>query len=622
MAVNINIIFFNIVAVSDFNMGAMENTSLNIFNTALVLAQQETATDTDFIRVESVIAHEYFHNWTGNRVTCRDWFQLSLKEGLTVFRDQEFSADLNSRAVQRIDDVTHLRRHQFPEDASPLAHPIRPESYIEINNFYTMTVYEKGAEVIRMFHTLLGAEIYRKATDLYFDRYDGKAVTIDDWAQCMMDASDIDLEQFKLWYSQAGTPEVKASSKYDAKTKIFTLTLEQSIPDTAGQTDKKPMHTPVAVGLIDDKGTDLIGTKVLNLKKSKQEFKFENIDSKPVPSILRNFSAPIKLKTDLSDEDLAFLMVHDTDGFNQWEAGQKYALRTINKMLTGDDLPEAFIETFGNVLARAHDKDADRALIARALSLPSISEIAQAQDVVDPTAINKVRNKIKKKIKSAHKVEMKKIYELCAGCESFSVTPAAMGRRALRNILLDYLTTTDGTGCAKLATAHYETANNMTDLTAALSSLLTNKNADRAGILSDFYDRFNGYQLVMDKWFGLQASAHHDSIFEELEKLKAHPDFSMTNPNRVRSLYSAFAMNNPVAFHDASGRGYDFLKKGIIELNEINPQIAARMVTPFREWKRYTPDRQKKMKAALKEIAALPDISPNVFELVNKSLDD
>jgi aminopeptidase N len=611
---------FNIVAVSDFNMGAMENTSLNIFNTALVLAQQETATDTDFIRVEGVIAHEYFHNWTGNRVTCRDWFQLSLKEGLTVFRDQEFSADLNSRAVQRIDDVTHLRAHQFPEDSSPLAHPVRPESYIEINNFYTMTIYEKGAEVIRMFHTLLGPDLYRRATDLYFERYDGKAVTIDDWAQCMADVSDMDLEQFKLWYSQAGTPRVKATSNYNEKDKTFTLTLEQEIPDTPGQKGKKPMHIPVAVGLLNENGDDLIGTKVLELKKKKQDFTIENIGSKPVPSILRNFSAPVKLTTNLSDNDLAFLMVHDTDGFNQWEAGQIYAMRTINKMLAGEDLPESFINTFGQILDRAKDEKADRALMARALSLPGISEISQAQEVVDPAAIDKVRSKIKKAIKSAHKTEMKKIYELCAGDESFSITPTAMGRRALRNILLDYLTTTNGTGCAKLATAHYETANNMTDLMAALSCLMPNKNAERDTILKDFYDRFNTYPLVMDKWFGIQASANREDIFDQLEWLKAHPDFSMKNPNRVRSLYGAFAMNNPVNFHDAKGQGYDFLKNGIIELNEINPQIAARMVTPFREWKRYTEDRQKKMKVALQEILNIPDVSANVYELVNKSL--
>ena len=613
---------FNIVAVSDFNMGAMENTALNIFNTALVLAHQDTATDTDFFRVEGVIAHEYFHNWTGNRVTCRDWFQLSLKEGLTVFRDQSFSADMHSHAVQRIDDVTHLRRSQFPEDASPLAHPVRPESFIEIDNFYTMTIYEKGAEVIRMFNTLLGPELYRKATDLYFERHDGQAVTIDDWALCMADASGMDFDQFKLWYSQAGTPQINAKTYYDAKSKKFTLTLEQNVPDTAGQKDKKPMHIPVAVGLVGPNGDDLMPTKVLDLKKKKQEFTFDNIGSKPVPSILRNFSAPVKLTTDLTEEDLAFLMVHDSDGFNRWEAGQTYAHRTINKMLKDGttDVPADYIASFGALVERALDSEADRALMARALSLPSISEIAQQQDVVDPTAISKVRKAIQATIKREHKKNLQKVYELCAGCESFSVTAPAMGRRALRNTMLGYLTATKGTGCAKLAAMHYETSNNMTDRMAALGALVDNKNAERDQILGDFYDQYKDYLLVIDKWFGIQASADHADIFEQLDMLKNHDDFKMTNPNRVRSLYGSFAMNNPVAFHDASGKGYEFLKDGIIELNAINPQIAARMVTPLREWRRYTPDRQEKMKAALQEIANLPTLSSNVFEMVNKSL--
>ncbi len=615
---------FNIVAVSDFNMGAMENTSLNIFNTALVLAAQETATDTDFYRVEGVIAHEYFHNWTGNRVTCRDWFQLSLKEGLTVFRDQEFSSDMNSRSVQRIDDVTHLRRSQFPEDASPLAHPVRPESYIEINNFYTMTIYEKGAEIIRMFNTLLGPELYRRATDLYFERFDGKAVTIDDWAQCMADTSDMDLEQFKLWYSQAGTPQVKASGKYDAEAKTYTLTLQQNIPDTAGQKDKKPMHIPVAVGLVGENGDDLIGTQILELKKKKQEFKFDNIGSKPVPSILRNFSAPVKLSTDLSDDDLRFLMVHDSDGFNRWEAGQNFYLNTLNAMIDAGstEAPEVFLETIGALIEQVQDGTQDRALLSRALSLPAIALIAQTRDVVDPDAINKAREALKKAVKAKYKKELVKAYELCAGCENFGVTPASMGRRALRSTLLSYLTATNGTGCAAQAKNHYDTANNMTDRMTGLSNLIDNKNSERDEALQDFYDQFKDYPLVMDKWFGIQASSNRSDIFEQLEMLKSHEDFSMTNPNRVRSLYGAFAMNNPLAFHDKSGKGYNFLKEGIIELNTLNPQIAARMVTPLREWRRYTPDRQEKMKAALQEIANLENLSPNVFELVSKSLQE
>lgn len=613
---------FNIVAVSDFNMGAMENTALNIFNTALVLAHQNTATDHDFIRVESVIAHEYFHNWTGNRVTCRDWFQLSLKEGLTVFRDQEFSADMHSAAVQRIDDVSHLRRGQFTEDASPLAHPVRPDSYIEINNFYTMTIYEKGAEVIRMFRTLMGNETYRKATDLYFERHDGQAVTINDWAAAMADASGLDLEQFKLWYDQAGTPTVTAKTKYDEKKKQFKITLSQELKPTPGQDTKKPMHIPVAVGLVGSNGDDLIGTEILHLKEKEQVFTFDDIGSKPVPSILRGFSAPVSLETDLTDEDMAFLMVHDSDGFNKWEAGQKYALRTLQTMMDNDDKEpsEAYLQSFDALLDSALEDGADRALMARALTLPGFQAIAAKQKVVDPDVIDKAHSNLKKAIKRNFKDKLKKIYELCAGCERFGVTSASMGRRALRNVMLSYLTTTDGTGCATLATKHYETSNNMTDRMAALNCLITNKNADREAILEQFYNEFKDHLLVIDKWFGLQASAKRNDVFEVLEYLKSHDDFSMTNPNRVRSLFGAFAMNNPVMFHEKSGKGYEFLKEAIIELNTLNPQIAARMVTPFREWPRYTEDRQVKMKAALREILAIENISPNVFEIASKSL--
>ena len=614
---------FNIVAVSDFNMGAMENTSLNIFNTALVLAAQETATDTDYIRVEGVIAHEYFHNWTGNRVTCRDWFQLSLKEGLTVFRDQEFSADLNSRAVQRIDDVSHLRRSQFPEDASPLAHPVRPESYMEINNFYTMTIYEKGAEVIRMFHTLLGKDKYRQATDLYFDRYDGKAVTCDDWAACMEEVYGDDLSQFKLWYSQAGTPEITANGVYDTDAKSYTLTLSQSVPETPGQPDKKPMHIPVAVGLIGENGDDLIGTQVFELKEQSQSFTFHDLGSKPVPSILRNFSAPVKLTSDLTNEELRFLMVHDTDGFNRWEAGQNFYMNVLNDMIDSGstEVPDEFLDVIGSLLKQAEDPKQDRALLARALSLPDVVMIAQAQETVDPDAISVVRNALKKAVKSAHKDQLVKVYELCAGCEQFGITPASMGRRSIRGVLLSYITATNGTGCAARAKNHYDTANNMTDRMTALANLRDNQNPERDDALSDFYERFKDYPLVIDKWFGVQAMAEREDIFEQLETLRNHDDFNMKNPNRVRSLYGAFAMNNPVMFHSKDGRGYEFLKNAIIELNDINPQIAARMVTPFREWKHYTKDRQDMMKAALEEIKALPNVSPNVFELVSKSLE-
>jgi aminopeptidase N len=463
---------FNIVAVSDFNMGAMENKSLNIFNTALVLAHQDTATDGDFIRVESVIAHEYFHNWSGNRVTCRDWFQLSLKEGLTVFRDQEFSSDLNSRPVQRIDDVQHLRRSQFPEDAGPLAHPIRPDNYIEINNFYTMTVYEKGAEVIRMMRTLLGPETYRKATDLYFARHDGDAATCDDFVKCMEDASGKDLSHFKLWYSQAGTPEVSFKGKYDAKARSYTLDFVQHVPPTPGQDKKKPMHIPVLVGLVGSNGDDMdLGggetTKLLNLEKEKQSFTFENISSEPVPSVLRDFSAPVKLTSDVSDKNLAFLMVHDSDGFNRWEAGQNYALRTIGRMLGGGAAPEDFIESYGELI-RA--KDLDPALLARALSLPDISFIGQHNRPTDPPAIYVAREKLYSAILGKYRKELKQIYETNTERGGFSVTPQAMGKRALQNVVLGILATDLDAESIALAKAQYDKAETMTGRVGAVGA--------------------------------------------------------------------------------------------------------------------------------------------------------
>jgi aminopeptidase N len=605
---------FNIVAVSDFNMGAMENTSLNIFNTALVLAHPETATDTDFIRVESVIAHEYFHNWTGNRVTCRDWFQLSLKEGLTVFRDQEFSADMNSRGLQRIDDVQHLRRMQFPEDAGPLAHPIRPDNYIEINNFYTMTVYEKGAEVIRMFHTLLGPKTYRKATDLYFDRFDGQAVTTEDWTKCMEDASGLDLSQFKLWYNQAGTPEIEARGEYNETAKTYTLTLRQIIPDTPGQTNKKPMHIPVSVGLIGPNGDDMIDTQVLHLKESEQSFTFKNIGARPVPSILRNFSAPVKLTTDLSDDDLRFLMVHDTDGFNRWEAGQTYALRAVNRLIDTGELEEGLLESFESLLDLAIQGKEDKALLAKALGLPDVQIVAQTRDVVDPDAIYQAREKIKTEFSARCGGKLMEVYKANLETGAYSITPDAMARRSLRNTVLGYLDD------PALAAEQYKKATNMTDRVAALAVLTDHEGAEKDAAFADFYQKFKDYPLVVDKWFSLQAIGVNDNTISNIRSLAQHKDFTLKNPNRVRSLYGAFAMNNPVGFHKADGSGYTLLKDAVISLNTINPQIAARMLTPLREWRRYTQDRQAKMKSVLQEIANTEKLSPDVFEIVSKSL--
>jgi aminopeptidase N len=612
---------FNIVAVSDFNMGAMENTSLNIFNTALVLAHQETATDSDFMSVEGVIGHEYFHNWTGNRVTCRDWFQLSLKEGFTVFRDQEFSADLNSRAVQRIDDVNGLRRLQFPEDGSPLAHSVQPDQFIEISNFYTKTIYEKGSELIRMQHTLLGAETFRKATDLYFDRYDGHAVTCDDFVQCMADASGRDMSQFFRWYKQAGTPTVQVSSQYDAAQQSYTLTFKQSQPDTPEQSNKQPLHIPVAVGLLDASGKEILPTRVLEVTEREQTFTFADLPGRPVPSILRGFSAPVKLETDLSDDDLRLLQVHDTDGFNKWEAGQTLALRTIQRVM---EKPETDISQFvadvGTLVEQGLAGQGDKALLARALSLPLLGVIAQHQAVVDPAAIDEARTAILKQIKSTHKDALAALYDANRNTGTFSITPEAMGRRALQHAVLDILTVTNGTGCAARSKAHYDAADNMTDRVTALACLSDSSQPQRVEVFEDFYNRFKNYPLVVDKWFSLQAIANREQIFDDLAMLRNHADFNIKNPNRVRSLYSAFAINNPVKFHDPSGKGYAFLRDVIIELNTINPQIAARMVTPLREWKRYTPALQAQMKAALEAILATPNLSGDVFEIVSKSL--
>lgn len=622
---------FNIVAVSDFNMGAMENKSLNIFNTALVLAAQETATDADFMRVESVIAHEYFHNWSGNRVTCRDWFQLSLKEGLTVFRDQEFSADLHSRPVQRIDDVSSLRRLQFAEDAGPLAHPIRPDNYIEINNFYTMTVYEKGAEVIRMFRTILGAETYRKATDLYFSRHDGDAATCDDWIKCMEDASGKDLTQFKLWYSQAGTPRVIFAGHYDTAKKTYTIELSQSIPDTPGQAGKKPMHIPVAIGLIGPNGDDLIGTQILHLTQDKQSFTFDNIAAKPVPSVLRNFSAPVNLSTNLSDDDYIFLTKNEKyDGFNRWEAGQYLHRKALAQLTdafesgnTKPDIDQTYLEGFADIYNDALNSDinsGERALLARAMHLPDVSTIVQSRENADPVAAYNARQYLLAAIKRTHKSLLQKLHNANEQNGAFSVSPDAMARRALRNAALSILTATHGTGCAKLAKAHYFDANNMTDRMAALMAIAPNKNPEREEVLEDFYARYKEYQLVVDKWFSVQATSVRPDIIAHLQKLRQHSDFTIKNPNRARSLFAAFAMNNPASFHAEDGSGYNFLADAIIELNSINPQIAARLLTPMRDWRKYSPDRQEKMKAALERILATPELSPDVFEIASKSL--
>ncbi len=608
---------FNIVAVNDFNFGAMENKSLNIFNARLVLARADTATDGDFLAIEGVVAHEYFHNWTGNRITCRDWFQLSLKEGLTVFRDQSFSADMNAADVGRIDDVDHLRNAQFAEDGGPLAHPVRPDNYIEINNFYTMTVYEKGAEVIRMMHTLLGPENYRKGTDLYFERHDGQAVTCDDFARCMADASGVDLEQFKLWYSQAGTPEITVTDSYDAMKKIYTLTLRQRVPDTPGQTAKKPMHMPILVGLLDNDGQDILPekTRLLELRGPQETFFFENVPEKPVPSILRQFSAPVKLKTPLTDGDLLFLMANDSDGFNRWDAGQTYLQRLI--LARQRTLPEALFGAFGKLIA---DKTADKALIAKALTLPSENYLAQLQDVIDVDGVHAARKLIISSVGKKYRAELQKLYEDNADTGPYSVAPEAVGRRQLKNTALRYLQAADADLGEQLALAQYKSAQNMTDKTAALAILGETKTPAAAAAFADFYKTWKSDPLVIDKWFGLQAIADRADAPEVVTHLLQHPDFTYKNPNRLRALVGNFAAANHKWFHRNDGAGYKILTETVLKLNAINPSTAARLLTPLRQWRKYDAERKLLMENELKRILSEKDISNDVYEIVSKSL--
>jgi len=627
---------FNIVAVSHFNMGAMENKSLNIFNTKYVLAHATTATDTDFAGVEAVIAHEYFHNWTGNRVTCRDWFQLSLKEGLTVFRDQEFSSDMGSRAVKRIEDVRLLRQHQFAEDASPMAHPIRPDSYMEINNFYTVTVYEKGAEVIRMYHTLLGPELYRKGIDLYFERHDGQAVTTDDFLSAMQDASGIDLGQFALWYSQAGTPELTASGVYDEDAQTYELTLRQTIPDTPGQMGKKPMHIPVAVGLLDEKGQDMPltldgentpadqdGTRLLHLKEATETFRFVGVTSKPVPSLLREFSAPVKLTTDLTQQELLFQLASDSDTFNRWEAAQKLSSDVILELMdvfrAGEEmvLDDRFIGGLGKAL---DDENLDNAFKAEILSLPSEAMIGQIRAPIDVEAIHAAREFVRGQLAHSLRTEFMIAYQDCRSDEAYEYNAIAAGKRRLKNLALSYLMELGDPDIEKMCFDQFQSADNMTDEIAALSMLANSDAPYREQAIAAFYDKWQHDALVMDKWFTVQASSKRADTLDQVKALRNHADFDIRTPNRVRSLIAAFCALNLVNFHEADGSGYDFLTDFLQEIDPINSQIAAGLVKPLIRWKAYDADRQKLMRASLERILKFENLSKHVYEIVSKSL--
>ena len=626
---------FNIVAVSDFNMGAMENKSLNVFNARYILADPKTATDGDYAGIETVVSHEYFHNWTGNRVTCRDWFQLSLKEGLTVFRDQEFSSDMRSRPVKRIGDVRGLRAGQFPEDAGPLAHPVRPAAYIQINNFYTATVYSKGAEVIRMMQTLLGRDGFRKGMDLYFERHDGQAVTCDDFATAMQDATGIDLSQFRLWYSQAGTPELNVSTTYDPKAKTYELKIDQMVPDTPGQKNKKPMHMPLSVGLLDSHGRELplvlegekVATaptsRVLELRKASETFKFAGVAESPIPSLNRDFSAPVKLATKFHDADRAKLMARDPNPFARWEAGQQYATRVLLDMIAElqagrEPKPDtALIDAIGATL---RDTRLEKAFIAHAIVLPPESYLSDQLTVVDVDAVAGARDRMRKAIAASLRGDLLAAYHANRSNEAFSPDADSAGRRALKSTALAYLGALEDVEALELLQTQYRTADNMTDLIGAIGPLNDIAGTPRNEALDHFYRRFHDDALVVEKWLSLQATSRLPGTLTMVKTLMAHPAFSMRNPNKVRALIGTFAAANALRFHAGDGSGYEFIAEQTIALDRLNPHGSARLLQPLGRWRRYDVARQTKMKAALQKVLAAPDISTDVFEIASKSL--
>jgi len=605
---------FNIVAVDDFNFGAMENKGLNVFNSRYILADPDTATDLDYDGVAGVVAHEYFHNWSGNRVTCRDWFQLSLKEGFTVFRDQSFSADQGSAAVKRIEDVRALRASQFPEDAGPLAHPIRPESYMEIGNFYTATVYSKGAEVIRMMHTMLGAERFRAGTDLYFARHDGHAATCEDFVRAMEDGGGIDLTAFRRWYEQAGTPRLKASLRMEGDTAV--LSLEQTVPPTPGQTLKAAMPLPLKLALFDRATNDHRGETLHVLQVAHEELRFENWATRPVLSINRDFSAPIIVETDRTEDDLAFLSAHDDDPFARYEAMQQLMLDTLVADISGSPLdPRAVIDAVGATL---DDADLDPAFIGEAVLLPSEAFIGDQMLVVDPDAIATAREKLRVAIGKAHLPRWRALYEANGG-RTFEYSPAGKGARRIRNVALGSIAAADPAEGARLASAQFSAADNMTDRMAALMTLANGDAPERAAALDIFYSRYRGNALVIDKWFSTQALSTRPDTLEAVEQLLRHPDFAYSNPNRFRALVGAFSVNQR-AFHGAHGRGYAFLADQILALDPVNPQTAAKMVPPLGRWRRFDENRASLMRAALERIVAQPGVSKDVYEQASKSL--
>ena len=618
---------FMIVAVDDFNMGAMENKGLNIFNSKLVFASPETATDSDYISIEAVIGHEYFHNWTGNRVTCRDWFQLSLKEGLTVFRDQEFTSDLNSRPVKRIEDVRMLRTHQFTEDASPMAHPIRPASFMEINNFYTMTVYEKGAEVVRLYNTLLGQDGFRKGMDLYFERHDGQAVTTEDFLAAMADANGKDLSQMQVWYDQAGTPELEVTMDYDDAGNRCTLHFTQSCPDTpeAKREDKKPYLIPLKMGLLGTDGKELLA-KTVQITEHKQNMAFEGIAEKPLPSLLRGFSAPIKLKYHYSDDDNIFLMQHDQDDFNRWEASQRLAKTLLLELLEAQAKGEALgvepkvIDAYQQVL---QNDGLDYALRAEALTLPSETDLAEMVEYADPQAIHEVRQFLRKSIAQGLRLPLDSTYQNLqeqGANTDYAIDPVSIGKRRLKNACLAYLGEINDPAIHEQCYQQFSQSQNMTDTLAALGILTNIDCPQREQALNDFEQSWQDNTLVMDKWFAIQATSSLPDTLDRVKDLMKHTLFSIKNPNKVRALIGAFATGNPVNFHKADGSGYQFHADRVLELDQLNPQVASRMVRALMNWRHYEAGRSGLMREQLERIKDVEGLSGDVFEIVMKAL--
>ncbi|WP_251359760.1 aminopeptidase N [Kangiella sp. TOML190] len=626
---------YMVVAVGDFNMGAMENKGLNIFNTKYVLASQVTATDQDFEDVEAVIAHEYFHNWTGNRVTCRDWFQLSLKEGLTVFRDQQFTADQTDPAVKRISDVKIIRSHQFAEDAGPMAHPIRPDSYIEMNNFYTVTVYNKGAEIIRMYHTLLGEEGFSKGMNLYFQRHDGQAVTCEDFVKAMEDANDYPLAQFRRWYAQAGTPYVKVASAYHPEQKTLTLTIKQSCPDTPGQkaSDKKAFHIPIKIGLLDNLGRDMplqlekgsswLDGDILQLTESEQTFVFKNLGEKPVLSLLRNFSAPVRLDYDYSDEDLCFLFAKDSDAFNRWDAGQRLLTNIIwslyedslgGKALT---LPAYLVSAIKDILDNAELNGQFKAL---ALALPDIKTLIETRARLELDHLLRAHQFVKIQIAQQLEMEWLLHYQANHHIGDFKHDQKAVSQRAFANRCLSYLLVLNKAKPYQLALKQLAGANNMTDAIAAFKALMHSDFENKSEVAEQFYQKWKDEDLVIDKWLSVLATAPSDDTIAQVQQLVQHPAFSLTNPNKVRALIGAFAGANLPQFHRKDGAGYKMLTKQIKALYEVNPQVAARLTGAFNRWKKFDDERQLLMKQQLEQILALPELSRDVYEIASKAL--